>query len=72
MVPELVPLIQDNRFWDELSKWDWPNHVVLFDEIGSFDEPIPLRDWRQSKFSQNKESTLARVRNAKYVEDLYS
>lgn len=70
-IPDLVPLTKDNRFWNKF-KPDDINHVVLLEEVGSFSESIPLRDWQKSKYSLNKESSLVKVRNAKFVEDLYS
>ncbi len=69
-VPELIPLVNDNKFWDEVKSWDITN-VVILDEIGDINSPLPLNDHLLAKYLINKTTTLPKLRNAVVIDDLF-
>lgn len=69
-VPELIALTQDADFWPIVSKWDTTN-VVIMSELGEFSEPLPLKNGLEARYLVNKTSSLPKLRNAKFIDDLY-
>jgi hypothetical protein len=69
-VPELEPITRDNNFWHIIGNWGTSN-VVIMDEVGDFKEPIPLKNGLEARYLVNKTTTLSKLRNANYIDELY-
>ncbi|MBB3909243.1 toxin-antitoxin system HicB family antitoxin [Anoxybacteroides rupiense] len=69
-IPELQPLMNDPKFWDEIRTWETTN-VVLLREVGTFANPLPLKNGLEARYLVNKTTTLPLLRNATYIDELY-
>ena len=69
-IPELAALTQDNQFWPEIQQWE-NTYVVILESIGYFSTVLPFRGWQKPREYHNMTTTIDRVRNAAYMEDLF-
>lgn len=69
-VPQLADLTQDMDIWPIVSKWKTTN-VVIMSEVGDFNNPLPLNNGLEARYLVNKTSSLPKLRNASYIDDLY-
>ncbi|WP_369355216.1 toxin-antitoxin system HicB family antitoxin [Lysinibacillus capsici] len=69
-IPELESLMNDDKYWSVISNWETTN-VVIMSEVGEFAKPFPLNNGLEARYLVNKTSSLPKLRNATYVDDLY-
>lgn len=69
-IPELKVLTEDETVWDVIQPWNETN-VVICEEAGAFNRPIPLKNRFEAKYLVNKTTTLTQLRNAEFIDDLY-
>ncbi|WP_394513091.1 toxin-antitoxin system HicB family antitoxin [Priestia aryabhattai] len=69
-IPELESLIEDTKFWPEISTWKTTN-IVILSEVGEFLEPFPLDNGLEARYLVNKTTTLPKLKNANYIDELH-